>query len=187
MFLLSALSRRLGKMFSFVASWLRVVAVRARYPDVRVGRGVVLRQGCVIRATDGGRVEIGDHVVVGRGVEIVARRGVIDIGARVFIGNWSTITAIEHVKIGKHGLIAECVTIRDQNHGTERDGRPFSEQELIASAINISENVWVGAKATILAGVSIGSDSVVGANAVVTRSCGIGVTLLGVPAKPKAF
>ena len=50
--------------------------------------------------------------------------------------------------------------------------------------VTIGENVWIGAGALILPGVSIGDDTLIGAGSVVTRDVGKGVTVYGNPARP---
>ena len=57
-------------------------------------------------------------------------------------------------------------------------------QPMTISSIKIGDNVWLGAKSTILSGVEIGCNSVIGANAVVNRDVAPATIAAGVPAKP---
>ena len=74
--------------------------------------------------------------------------------------------------------IGEMVTIRDQDH-VDLVAHTFA-----TAPIEIGERSWIGAKATILRGVSVGAEAVVGAHAVVTREVEAGARVAGVPAEP---
>ena len=58
-----------------------------------------------------------------------------------------------------------------------------SQSGFSSSPINIKENCWIAAKATILKGVTIGENSVIGAHALVNKDVETGVTVVGVPAR----
>lgn len=75
----------------------------------------------------------------------------------------------EKISIGKDSLIAEGVTIRDQDHQFDLTEIPIRLQGSTTDAIIIGEDVWLGAKATILKGVRIGDHAIIGANSVVTK------------------
>jgi acetyltransferase-like isoleucine patch superfamily enzyme len=77
-------------------------------------------------------------------------------------------------------MIAHKVNLVTAGHPVEPDKR----RDFITEApITIHTNVWIGAAATILPGVSIGADSVVAAGAVVTRDVPPATLVAGVPAK----
>jgi acetyltransferase-like isoleucine patch superfamily enzyme len=100
----------------------------------------------------------------------------------VYIGQGTVISAREEITVGSDTLIAEHVTIRDQDHQFGI-GKITSEAGFSTSPVFIEDNVWIGAKATIMKGVRIGKNSVVGANSVVTRNVPCDVVVAGVPAK----
>jgi acetyltransferase-like isoleucine patch superfamily enzyme len=83
------------------------------------------------------------------------------------------------IYIGKNSIFAHGVTIVTIEHNLS------SVNELGKSGkVIIGENCWLGAKATILSGVTLGNNTIVGANSVVTKSFPEGkVILAGVPAK----
>ena len=137
----------------------------------------------MIRITDGATFIVGEDATVGRDVTIVAKRGTIHIGERSFVGHGSTIVAVSEIQIGADCLLGEHVTVRDQNHGIEYTDIPFSNQRMLSAPISIDSNVWIGAKSTIVAGVVIGPNSVVAANAVVTKDVPAWTVVGGVPAK----
>ncbi len=59
----------------------------------------------------------------------------------------------------------------------------MDRNELVTAPISIENNVWIGEKATILKGVSIGENSVIGAGSVVTKSIPANCVAVGSPAK----
>jgi acetyltransferase-like isoleucine patch superfamily enzyme len=148
---------------------------------VGVGSGFKCGKGLYVSCTDGGRIDIGCNVCIGRNVKLVAQSGVIKIGDNAFIGDGSIIVAKKDITIGNDALIAEYVVIRDQDHGLTI--RPIRKAGFKVLPVIIENNVWVGAKSTILKGVNIGSDSVFAAHALVNRDVGARSIVAGVPAK----
>lgn len=170
-------------MWRFCASVRRKNCVRLLYPKIRFQSRVFLDSRAKLRATDGGEVDIGERGTIGRNTLIVAKNGHITIRPHCFIGEGCVIVADEEVTIGTHCLIGEYVSIRDQNHRTEYSSLPFSSQGIESRSIKIGDNVWIGAKSTIVAGVTIGPNSVVAANAVVTKDVPSWTVVGGVPAR----
>jgi acetyltransferase-like isoleucine patch superfamily enzyme len=148
--------------------------------DRSVGRG------CRIAVTDGATLTIGASCSFDRLTTIIAKRGILQIGNHVEIGVGSVIVARERISVGDHVLIAEHVSIRDQDHSIEM-GSDDIRTGFVTSPIRIGNNVWIGAKATITRGVTIGENSVVGANAVVTRDVPANCVVAGVPARVIRF
>jgi acetyltransferase-like isoleucine patch superfamily enzyme len=93
------------------------------------------------------------------------------------------ICSIQDIRIGNNCLIAEYVSIRDQNHGIELSKGNFDSQPLTSAPVKIADNVWIGAKVSVLAGVRIGANSVVAANAVLTHDVAEATVVGGVPAR----
>lgn len=110
-----------------------------------------------------------------------------DYGGNIFIGdnitvNYNvTILDIRKVFIGNNVMIAPNVLITTVGHPLSPKGR--REHQGIAKEVHIGNDVWIGANATILPGVSIGDGSVIGAGAVVTKDVPPMVVVGGVPAK----
>lgn len=166
-------------------SRLRRLGLSMTVPGLRLnGKGQEVSPKVVLRSTDGGRIELGSDCCLSRGVEIVAQDGVVSIGAGVFIGPWSTISAKNVVSIGDNCLIAERVTIRDQDHDVHGPvGIPMAQSGFRIAPVHIGNDVWIGAGAVILHGVSIGCGAVVAANAVVNRNVPPYAIVGGVPAR----
>jgi UDP-2-acetamido-3-amino-2,3-dideoxy-glucuronate N-acetyltransferase len=144
-------------------------------PDVKLGKRVrifrfVNLYGC----------EIGDDTKIGTFVEIQK-------GAR--IGN--------RVKISTHTFICEGVTIEDDvfiGHGVcfindkypravSEDGRPQTEEDWEVVPTLVKRGASIGSGATILCGVTISENAIIGAGSVVTKDVAPGTVVCGVPAR----
>lgn len=112
------------------------------------------------------------------------------IGNNCHIGDNVHIAAAEKVTLGDNCLLASKIFISDLDHGNYGSGAIVSSPEtdpnqrpLFTEPVTIGNNVWIGENVCILKGVEIGDGSIIGANAVVTRSippCSIAV---GAPAR----
>jgi acetyltransferase-like isoleucine patch superfamily enzyme len=141
-----------------------------------------------ITAWPGGKLRIGRHfslgesAVIENGFGIAAMRGAIEIGDNVGIGAFSFISCPSRIKIGSHCIIGQYFSIHAQNHVFEGKGL-IRFQGTTEKGVEIGENCWIGAKVTILDGVSIGAGSVLSAGAVVNTSFPPRSVIGGVPAK----
>lgn len=136
--------------------------------------------------TNSNRVRIGKSVSIRKGsrIEVVSDAGAIEIGDGTSIQFNFHCGAANQVIIGKDVLIAGNVYISDHDHVFDhRELPPRLCRELVSSPVIIEDGVWLGEGCVVLKGVSIGRRSVVGANAVVTRSVPDGCVVCGVPAK----
>lgn len=133
----------------------------------------------------GGRLSIGDGTYrLGPGIVVSASHGgTVRIGEFVTLRRLLTIHARQRVEIGDHSRIGEMVTIRDHNHYSELPDAPGSKKGFHCAPVIIGRNVWIGVKATITPGVTIGDHAIVGANAVVTRDVPPACVVAGVPAR----
>lgn len=184
---LSSMKRVLSGLSSRLRArhvWMLRVRVFLSCPNVTLSGRLSSGPAVDLRATDGGRIQIGDRVVLSRHVEVIAQRGSVTIGDGAFIGPWTLIVAKGGVSIGRDCLIAERVTIRDQDHRIHRIGdRTISRAGFEVAPVFIGDGVWIGAGAVVLRGVSIGRGAVVAANAVVTRDVREFEIVGGIPAK----
>lgn len=113
---------------------------------------------------------------------------VIRIGNNVSIETDCHISAINSVTIEDGVLIASFVYISDHSHGIKFDNeelhtRPIDRPLSSKGPIKICKNVWIGEKASILPGVTIGEGSIIGANSVVTHDIPSYCIAVGSPAK----
>lgn len=107
----------------------------------------------------------------------------MEIGSNVSFQPLVYIEAYGGVKIGDDVSMAEGASLFSVNHGFEDVNIPIKDQPLTALPIEIENNVWIGAKATVLGGVKIASGTIVAAGAVVSKNTDRNSTVAGVPAK----
>lgn len=110
----------------------------------------------------------------------------LNIGEKVFIGDYCHIGCINELSIGNGTLIARRVFITDHFHGNINHNDlllPPVERPLSSKPVKIGDNVWIGEAACIMPGVTLGNNVIVGANAVVTHSFEDNSVIAGVPAK----
>lgn len=103
----------------------------------------------------------------------------IELGKNVFINHGCTFMDRGGINIEDNVLIGPKVNIITENHAEELELR----QNVYSKPITIKKRAWIGVAATILPGVTVGENSVVGAGAVVTSDVPPNSKVAGVPAK----
>ena len=105
----------------------------------------------------------------------------------VIIGNYTRIglhnTIIGPVTIGHHVNLAQGITVTALNHKFKNPDIRIDEQGVSTKPVVIGNDIWVGANAVILPGVTIGDHSVIAAGAIVTKDVPPHSLVAGVPAK----
>ena len=86
------------------------------------------------------------------------------------IGQECTISAFQHVSIGRECIIADRVMLIDFDHGVTEVERPIRLQGIYKRDVRVGHNVWIGYGACILRGVTIGDNAIVGTSSVVTQA-----------------
>ncbi len=133
-----------------------------------------------------------DRLIFGKGVYLDQgvivwlgeAQGTIRLGERVYVGPYVYLgTASHKLEIGTDTMIGAHSYIITENHGTQRKDIPYSQQGFVGADVRIGNNVWIGCHVTILPGVVIGDNAIIGAGAVVTKNVPSGETWGGVPAK----
>lgn len=106
--------------------------------------------------------------------------GSLTIGDHVLISPGVQISAAEEIYIGNNCMIAGEAIISDSDwHGTYNRVRPFR----CSKAVHIQNNVWIGQRAIIGKGVTIGENSIIAAGSVVVSDVGPNTIVGGNPAK----
>jgi len=179
---------RRNHMLSFAYARLIVRLLRRRYLSTYgrrmkldglafIGPGVTLEIG------RRGRVELGRWSWLGHGTKVRCHEGVVSIGAKTVMGQDCTISAFQHVSIGRECVIADRVMMIDFDHGVVEVERPIRLQGIYKRDVRVGNNVWIGYGACILRGVTVGDNAIIGTNAVVTRDVPANAVVGGVPAR----
>jgi acetyltransferase-like isoleucine patch superfamily enzyme len=103
----------------------------------------------------------------------------LELGDQIDIGEFTHIRANGGVRIGSRVLIASHVVIASRAHPVTVPRYGVVED----APIVIEDDVWIGAGAIVLPGVTVGYGAIIGAGAVVTRSVEPRTVVGGVPAK----
>lgn len=126
----------------------------------KAGQRIDIMSGVVIMSPQ--KVEIGHDVLLNKGTKIGGQCG---------------------VKIGNYVMFGYNVNVVSENHAYNDPDLPIKNQGFFGSQIIIEDDVWVGANAVILPGVTVGRGAIVGANAVVTKDVMPYTIVGGIPAK----
>lgn len=109
--------------------------------------------------------------------------GFFRLGSHSFIGPYGSMGAAGGITIGNHVQLGPRVSIVAENHCFEDATRRIDQQGVWHQGVIIEDDCWIGAGAIILDGVSVGTGSVIGAGAVVTRSIPAFSVAVGCPAR----
>jgi acetyltransferase-like isoleucine patch superfamily enzyme len=163
----------------------------ARWLWLKLRHGKRLQTDGICFICPGVKFEIGRDAVlrigrwswVGHGSKIRVHEGEVSIGAKTVMGQECTISAYQRVEIGRECIIADRVMLIDFDHGVVEVERPIRLQGIYKRDVRVGSNVWMGYGACVLRGVSIGDNSIVGTNAVVTKDVPANAVVGGVPAR----
>ena len=114
-------------------------------------------------------LHIGRWAWIGHGSKIRVHEGEVSIGAKTVMGQECTISAFQHVSIGRECILADRVMLIDFDHGVTEVDRPIRLQGIYKRDVRVGHNVWIGYGACVLRGVAIGDNSIVGTSSVVTK------------------
>jgi acetyltransferase-like isoleucine patch superfamily enzyme len=147
--------------------------------QVEGGEGLRAEPGVrIVRLAAGTTVRIGPGVLLAHdvGLHLRDRGAVLSIGEGSFVNHRSELIAHERVEIGRHCLLAWDVQVLDSDSHSV-DGLPHT------APVVIGDRVWIGCRATVLKGVTIGDGAVVAAGSVVTRDVPARALVAGNPAR----
>lgn len=103
----------------------------------------------------------------------------ITVGKNVFINSGCCFQDQGGIEIGDNALIGQQVVLATLNHAMA----PSKRGDMSPAPIKIGNDVWIGAHATILSGVTIGDGAIIAAGAVVTKDVPANTVVGGVPAR----
>lgn len=139
------------------------------YTGTTIGHNTLLGDNCSIRE----KCSVGDYCIISRNVSV---------NYETTIGNYTKIMDNSHItgnmKIGNHVFISVLVASTNDNSM----GRDDNATENLLGPV-VEDYVTIGAGASLLPGVVVGENSIVGASALVTKNVPAGKVVMGVPAK----
>ncbi len=126
--------------------------------------------------------KVGKNVCIGRDVSLISAKNIV-IGDNVWIGDRAIFSAKGGITIGNNISMGPEVLIWTDNHDFYKpDKLPFND-EIIKKPVVIEDNVWLGARCSIVPGVTIGEGAVVAMGSVVTKDVESCAVVAGNPAK----
>ena len=132
-----------------------------------------------------GRMEIGERVQLVSTIatlELVSEPGgTLTIGPRSLVNFGCSLVATKLVQIGARCQIGPYTMMLDNDYHRVEPERRLERPE--SAPIVVEDNVWIGARVIVMAGVTIGEDSCVGAGSVVTADVPRRTLVAGVPAR----
>jgi len=156
-------------------------------------KGITIRNNCKIPISGHlslgflngkkGSISIEENCELSQGTVLKAYGGSIHLKANTFLGEYVCIYGHGGVEIGENTLIAMHTCIISSNHTVPDKNTLIRSQGDILLPVKIGDDVWIGAGAKILGGITIGNGCVVGAGAIVTKDLPPYSIAMGVPAK----
>lgn len=160
------------------------------FPDhLSVGDNVAIGKDCYLNCLSLEGVRLGDNVRLKQNVwlqvtsHLTERGKGITIGENGYIGPYCLLGGGGGITLGRNVTLGASVDLLAENHRFDSTEAPINQQGVIRKGIVIEDDCWIGNKAVILDGVTIGRGSVVGAASVVTRDVSPGSVVAGNPAR----
>lgn len=165
-------------------------SVAVRHPHrIALGSNVVIDDNVtldvrVVSNKNSAGIEIGNNVFIGRHSIVSAKDASISLGDAVNISSHCRIATSSGIDIGSSVLIAAYVYIGPGNHSIDASEMPLIEQPVEnRGGVRIGAGSWIGTRATILDGVTIGRDAIVGAHSLVNSDVPERAIVAGTPAR----
>ncbi|MFC1671736.1 acyltransferase [Planctomycetota bacterium] len=161
--------------------------VTLRHPaNIRIGSNVIIDDNVVLDAKGGGDgITLGDNVLIARNTILSCKGGSISLGENTNIGMNCLFQAESMIALASNIVVASyCYLVAGGNHGIDRIDIPIIQQPPVSrGGIVVQDNCWLGARSTVIDGVTVRRDSVLGAGAVAIRDVPEFCVVAGVPAK----
>lgn len=183
-----------GKVLRFLKRMHESLSWKAYSKEIgKLGCGSSVSRGLQLRG--GQYMEIGDRFTAGVGLTLQAWDEFagekfcpkLVIGDDATLTDYIQISCANEIRIGNNVLIGQSVYISDNNHGNAdisvMDVPPMARKLTTKGPVIIGNNVWIGRCSTILSGVTIGDNAIIGANSVVTKDVPPYGVVAGSPAK----
>lgn len=174
--------QRLNKKLHTI--WLKKKLHKRKDCKVQIGEKWNLFPDVSVIVEPNSSLAVGDHVCFMDHTRIAARKGgKLVIGDNTLIGRYCIISCWYDVVIEENVLMSNMIWITDHQHEFDlKSPVSFGKCGNLAP-VRIKSGTWIGNKVTIMEGVTIGRNCVIGANSVVTRDIPEGCVAVGVPAR----
>jgi acetyltransferase-like isoleucine patch superfamily enzyme len=183
-----ALLRFMARHRMLTPKYARLLA-RLAWLKLRLGRRLqtdglcFVGPGVQLEVKRGGRLVLGRWSWIGHGCKIRVHEGEVRIGAKTVLGQECTLSAYQHVSIGRECVVADRVMLIDFDHGVVDVERPIRLQGIYKRDVRVGNNCWIGYGVCILRGVTVGDNCVLGTSAVVTHDVPDDSVAAGIPAR----
>lgn len=118
-----------------------------------------------------GKIKVGNNVLFRNYCSLtVGNNAQLHLGDSFFMNNYCSINCLEKIEIGENTLFGEGVKLYDHNHeyGFNPDFK-VEHQKFKTAPIKIGKNCWLGSNVTVLKGVTIGDNTIIGANCLIYK------------------
>src|SRR3954463_2134222 len=169
---------------------LKYARLLLRLARLKVRFGKRLQTDGICFVGPGVKLEIGREAVlrlgrwswIGHGSKIRVHEGECEIGAKSVLGQECTISAFQHISIGRECVVADRVMLIDFDHGVVEVERPIRLQGIYKRDVRVGSNCWIGYGAGFRRGVTVGDNCVIGSNPVVPGALPDNAVAAGTPA-----
>jgi acetyltransferase-like isoleucine patch superfamily enzyme len=169
--------------YHLVRYW-RFLRLKLRHPDVVTEGFVFLGKRVELHARRGyGRIVLGRWVHLGDLNRLRAHEGTLRIGDKCVFGRDNTVNCYLDVEFGARSIVADWVYVTDFDHRFDDVQVPIKDQGIVKAPVRIGPDVWVGTKASVLRGTTIGEGSVLAAHAVARGAVPPFSVVAGVPGR----
>lgn len=157
--------------------------------NISFGNNVNIGDYVKLSALGKQKLEIGNNVNIGSFSQVIISTSFnnlgehIKIGDNVGIGEFAYIGGGGGTIIGNNTIIGQYFSTHPENHNFSDTKILIRKQGVSRKGIVIGKNCWIGAKVTVLDGVSVGDNCVIAAGSILTKSFESGLVIGGVPAK----
>jgi acetyltransferase-like isoleucine patch superfamily enzyme len=161
----------------------RFLRFKVLHPRVKTEGFVFLPRRYEVVSRSGGTIRIGRWVWIGRNNALRCHEGELTVGDHTIFGSDNTVNCYGSIYIGPECLFADDVYIVDFDHNYWDPVISIRSQGIYTDPIRLEGDLWVGTKATILRGVTVGRGAVIGAMSLINRDVPPYAVVGGIPAK----
>lgn len=168
----------------YLVRYARLLRLRLTAPHVVTEGLVMLGRGVEVTARPGyGRVVLGRWVHLGDGTRLRAHEGTLRLRDKCVLGREDTVNCYLDVELGEGVLVSDWVYVGDFDHVTERVDVAIKDQGIEKSPVRVGAGSWLGVKASVLRGTTLGAGCVLAAHAVARGAYPDGAVVAGVPGR----